>query len=411
MTDYVISGGRSSAYPTQHYGAQFTGSRATFCLEADFSGLDANAQAIPNLPITVLSPSPVSVGQAFFGMHIKNRSNDSVSGVTFKTVRSHDMAGGKGRWQFIQPTSSTWDWVDLDAWVNTHYAAGRDLVFTLFGTPTWASARSTERNAYSDQPGDPSQYNRGIAAEPLDMTKWDAYCTAVATRYKGQIKYYEVWNEPNWHNDGTGPGANTDCYFTGAFAKLSEMVRRANQAIKAVDPTAKIICPATTVWAATSGSADSYFTGMMSASDGATGTMKDWIDIVGVHLYLPSPNRAQDLAGMIDRVNASKTTAGVSALPTWDTESAPIGGYVSGMSDVQAQAVIGRMLLTIAAKGVARTIYYQYDDSTMGFSDRPGMVTFTEYIKTLLLNGSILSVNRFTDGRVAYLTSAGLSII
>ena len=32
-------------------------------------------------------------------------------------------------------------------------------------------------------------------------------------------------------------------YFTGTFAKLSEMVRRGNQAIKAVDPTAKIICP------------------------------------------------------------------------------------------------------------------------------------------------------------------------
>ena len=53
--------------------------------------------------------------------------------------------------------------------------------------------------------------------------------------------------------------------------------------------------------------------------------MKDWVDIIGVHLYLPYPNKVQDIAGVIDRINAAKTTAGVSGLPTWDTESAPIG--------------------------------------------------------------------------------------
>lgn len=411
MTDYVVTNGRSSAYPLRHYGGHFIGNRATFCETADFAGLSSNVLAIPNLPVTVLSASPVSVGEEFFGMHVRSRVNDTLPGITAKTIRLHDMAAGKSRWQFIQPTPSTWDWVDLDSAVNAHYAAGRDIIFTLFATPPWASARPTERNIYSDQPGDSIQYNRGIAAEPADMTKWDAFCTALAQRYLGKIKYYEVWNEPNWSNNGTGAGANTDCFFTGTFAKLAEMTRRANQAIKAVDPTAKILCPPVQGWAASSGSSDSFFTGMMSAStgDGST-TMKNWVDIIGVHLYLPTPNKVQDLAGMIDRINSCKATAGASGLPTWDTESAPIGPEMNALTDNKGKQLIGRMLLTMAAKGIARTMYYQYDGS-MGFAGREAIVAYREQVAALLRSGTIKTVSRFTDGRVGYYIDIGLTII
>lgn len=412
MTDYVITNGRSSAYPLNHYGAQFTGSRATFCLDADLvSGLDANTQAIPGLSVSALTSSIITVPDTFFGAHVYSRSNDALVGVTAKTIRSHDMENGKGRWQFIQPTATTWDWADLDSWVNAHYAAGRDLVFTLYGTPSWASARSTERNAYSDQPGDSSQYNRGIAAEPADLTKWDAYCTAVAQRYLGKIKYYEVWNEPNWHNDGTGPGTNTDCYFTGTFAVLAQMVRRANQAIKAVDPTAKIICPPLTAWVATAGgTAETYFTGMMSASDGATGIMKNWIDVVGVHLYIAG-NDTSKMSGMIDRVKAAMTTAGISGKEIWDTESSPIAPDLTSMLDVRAQAIIGRSMIIQAAKGISRTIYYQYDNSSTGIINRPSIWAYREAACSSLKNSVVLNAYNFTDGRVAYSTSTGVSVI
>lgn len=405
MTDYVITGGVSSSYPKDHYGAHFVGGRATFCLDADFAALDANVLAIPNFRASVVTPSPVVVTDAFFGMSVMQRYNDSLSGVTASVVRSHDMANGKGRWSKIQTTSSTvsstWDWTDVDSWVNTHYAAGRDLIFTLFATPTWASARPTEEGVYGSS-------NLGIQAEPADLANWDFYCTAVATRYLGKIKYYEVWNEPNMNNNGT-TASGTQFFFSGTFSKLSEMVRRANQAIKAVDPTAKILSPAVQGWAATSGASDTYFTGMMSASDGAAGTMKDWVDIIAVHLYLPAGNKAQDLAAIIDRVNASKVTAGVSGLETWDTESAPIGPDALTMLDVAAQAVVGRMMIIMAAKGITRTIYYQLDHGTMGL--RPSVIAFRESIITLLKSGTILNVHKFTDGRVAYYTSSGLNVI
>jgi hypothetical protein len=407
MTDYAVTNGRSASYPAKHYGALYPGgSVMTFCEDKDLLNPSANVLAIPTLPFSVITTSPFSVSSRFFGAHVKYRANDQLTGLTVGTVRSHDMENGKARWQFIQPTSSTWDWADLDSWVNTHYAAGRDILFTLFGTPAWASARPTEEGAYGP-------YSLGIQAEPSDMTKWDAFCTAIATRYLGKIKYYEVWNEPNYNNDGTGPTADglssKVFYFSGTFAKLSEMVRRANQAIKAVDPTAKIVSPPLTAWVATAGgTAETYLTGMMAASDGATGTMKNWVDIVGVHLYIAG-NDITKLPGMIDRVKAGMATAGISAKEIWDTESAPVAPDVSGMSAESAKLFIVRSMIIQASKGIARTFYYQYDDPTMGFNRIPEISALREQIITML-RSTINTVSGFTDGRVAVYTDS-LSMI
>jgi hypothetical protein len=190
------------------------------------------------------------------------------------------------------------------------------------------------------------------------------------------------------------------------------MVRRANQAIKAVDPTAKILCPAITNISATAGqSAETYFTGMLAASDGATGTMKDWVDIIAVHLYLGTNNSSYDLAGMIDRLNAAKTAAGVSALPTWDTESAPIVVQAVNMTDKQMRVYLTRYMVTLAAKGVARTMYYQYDSTTMGFQGRPDVIAHWNQLRTLLMSGSILKVSKLFDGRLVYTTSGGQYVL
>lgn len=410
MTDYVITGGRSSSYPTEHYGAHFTGTRATFCLDADLATPSANVLAIPGARVSVLTASPIAVTDKFFGMSVKDRANDALTGVTAKTTRSHDLADGKGRWQKIEVSQGVFDWSKVDDWTNKHRAAGRDLIFTLFATPAWASARPTEQGIYGAS-------NLGLQAEPANMAHWTAYCSAVATRYLGRIKYYEIWNEPNMNNDGTGPTAfgtsSKRFFFSGTFAKLAEMTRLANQAIKAVDPTAKIICPPVQGWEA-SGTDNSglYVTGMLDAPTGdGTTKMKDWVDIFGVHLYLPSGNKISDLVGVIGRVNAAKTTAGVSALETWDTESGPIGPDVNVIEDHRARPLIARMLIIMAAKGIARTIYYQYDHASMGIVDRASLVAYRNKLCTLLASGNILSASVFADGRVAYNTSTGITII
>jgi hypothetical protein len=405
MTQYAVStvssAQRSAVYPAKYYAAHYDGGATmTFMLDADFASLGADVLAIPNFPISSMKASAVTVPTEFFGMSVNQRANDALTGVTAKTVRSHDMAGGKSRWQKIEYADGLYDWVDLDLWVNTHYAAGRDIAFVLFGTPSWATARPSEANAYSSGTYGAGGSNYGIAAEPANLADWDNYCTAIATRYLGKIKYYEVWNE-----------VNLTSFFTGTKTILAQMVRRANQAIKAVDPTAKIISPSIQGWVTTAaGASETYFTGMMSASDGAAATMASWVDIIAVHLYT-NANNSYSLNGIIDRINAGKTTAGVTAKETWDTESSPFIPYPVDLTDANLIKLMGRNTITMAARGIARHIYYMYDGTSQGFFGRPAVVTARETLRTLLMSGNMLNASVFTDGRVAYWTSGGVVII
>ncbi len=424
MTDYVVtlSSGRSATYPTSHFGGHFVGTRATFCELSDLKTPSANVLAMPNSPVTVLTPSAITVTDKFLGGHVMTRANDSSTASTIKTVRSHDMANGKGRWSKIQTTSSrtlsSWDFTDLDSWVNTHYAAGRDLVFTLYATPYWASARPSEPCAYSfgtygSGTVDLNYGNFGIAAEPTDMADWDFYCTTIATRYNGKIKYYEVWNEPNIGNDGVGDGIDgtgltalgktqKNYFFSGKHPKLAEMTRRAAVAIKAVDATAKIISPPVQGWVASgTDTSGTYFAGMMAAATGDGSTvLKAWIDIVGVHLY--TTNITVDLAGSVDRALAARAAAGLTGKEIWDTESSATVVQAVNLSDTRLIRYFTRFLITLAAKGIHRHIYYTMDSPTYGFLGRTAVVSNWNTMRTLLMSGTIQSASKIWDGRIVY---------
>jgi hypothetical protein len=47
----------------------------------------------------------------------------------------------------------------------------------------------------------------------------------------------------------------------------------------------------------------------------------------------------------------------------------------------------------------------------MGFIGRPQIQEYREQIATVLRSGRITNAHRFTDGRVAYATESGLTIV
>ena len=70
-------------------------------------------------------------------------------------------------------------------------------------------------------------------APPADIQDFVNYVAAVATRYKGRVHYYQVWNEPNvypeWGNQPVNPEAYTD------------MLCRTYRVLKGVDPSISVI--------------------------------------------------------------------------------------------------------------------------------------------------------------------------
>ena len=98
----------------------------------------------------------VAVPTTFSGLHSHRWPGGSSPAPTYGygTVRSlnFDPADNLGiLWYGINKADGQYDWSKMDQWVQTHYSAGKQLVYSLYGTPAWCSSNtSTTRHV---QPG------------------------------------------------------------------------------------------------------------------------------------------------------------------------------------------------------------------------------------------------------------------
>lgn len=88
-------------------------------------------------------------------------------------------------WEQIEPTPRTFAWATLDHTLDALAAANLTPVLLLDGSPTWARAPS-------DRGGD-----WGHLAPPADPTTFAHFAQIVAARYGNQVRYYQIWDEPN----------------------------------------------------------------------------------------------------------------------------------------------------------------------------------------------------------------------
>jgi polysaccharide biosynthesis protein PslG len=116
---------------------------------------------------------------------------------------------GKGKGQF--------EWNEPDRIVDGISQTGLQLVARVDNQPQWASSSIT-------WPG---------SGPPDKLDDWTDYLTALATRYRGRIQAYEIWNEPNldreWGNQQPDPRA------------YATLLKASYAAIKAADPQAVVV--------------------------------------------------------------------------------------------------------------------------------------------------------------------------
>lgn len=386
------SGGyKPQTWPQDNYGMDYNGSSYCFITDADLISPSSRELSAPHGRLVQLVSAPVTVPSDFFGIHFHRLSNNTTqwpAELSPRCVRSHDSGL---RWQEIQPgNAATFDWSRLDAWLDKVELHGCSPVFTVFGTPAWASSRPTEASAYGIN---------GLAAEPANMSDLANFVTAVAQRYGARIPYYEVWNEPNL------PG-----FYTGTKAKLVDMVKAVSVAAKAGNPAAKIICPAITNFTETSGSSgELYLTALLTQQDtAATGTLLTWIDIVGVHLY--RNNLTTPIYGMVQRIKTALAAAGYGSLELWDTEAGILSPYPNTLPDAAYIQLMQRRLIATAASGVKKQFWYSYDHTYMGFMARPAVLAGYMQIVNFLAGKSIISAVQLFDGTIAVVRSDGTSL-
>jgi hypothetical protein len=244
-------------------------------------------------------------------------------------------------WPQLEPTRGNWDFTLLDRYVQLAAQHKVEIVLTLGLTPSWASARPEEASAY--QPGN--------AAEPRDVADWRDYVRTVALRYRGAIRNYEIWNEPNVR--GT---------FTGTPATMLQLAQVAYDSLKAIDPGITVISPSPTASAGA---------GWLTEFVEAGGCQ--YADVVGYHFYVtPSPPEAMiPLIQSVKKVLHSKPCRDK---PLWNTES----GWAAPKhfsSDSDAAGYLMRAYVVNWLTGVDRFYWYAWDNhnwSTLETTTRSG---------------------------------------
>lgn len=280
-------------------------------------------------PMSSLKPPTQRVAASLFGMHI-HHALETWPNVPFDRWRLWD-AGVV--WGNLEPQPGVWKFDLLDRYVDLAAKKKVEILLTLGQTPPWASAR----------PNDKSPYQSGWPSEPANLKDWRNYVRTVATRYKGKIRDYEIWNEPDLKG-----------FYTGSVDKMVELAKEAYTILKQVDPKIVVLSPA-----GTDGTRDLQWQQDFFRQGGGK-----YADVISQHFYPESESAVpEDLVKSINRMKAIMTKYGLANKPLWNTESGWLKPAAIA-SDRQAMAYVARTYLINWASGVRRFYWYSWDNRT-----------------------------------------------
>ena len=299
---------------------------------------------------------PTPVPMQFFGLVMHRAATTTAwPGVPFASWVLWD---SRQRWLDLEPQPGQWQFESFDKLVGLADQHGVEVVYVLGQTPAWATSRPDERHVYGP----------GAASPPADPAQFGAYVRQVATRYKGRIAAYGIWNEPKYRQ-GTGPCGGV-VFFCGTPEDLVELTAAARAALRQVDPKALVLSPA--------------FTGGLHGVDSLDRYLKaggaGLIDAVAFHLYAAQP---EDTVKTLAALRQTLQRHGLGQLPIWNTEQgwlvqseagtvqSDAGGGVFGRvySPDEAAGLMARAMVLAAAGGVDRVHWYAWDNGRMGMID------------------------------------------
>ncbi|MFZ0747573.1 MAG: glycosyl hydrolase [Terracidiphilus sp.] len=234
-------------------------------------------------------------------------------------------------WADIEPQPNHWYFDLLDKYVSWSQAHQTPILMQLAYTPRWASSTP-------DAPTDVEATNPpGLSGAPRNMEDWRTYVKTVATRYKGRIHNWEIWNEPNRPQS-----------WTGSVDTLVEMTHEASAILKQIDPANIVVSPAPTE---TRGLA--YLDAFLTKGGGK------YVDVIGYHFYVgrEPPEAMVTLIGGVEKVLAKH---GLESMPLWSTEAGWLGSDLLP-PDVQA-AYLARAYILSWASGVSRFYWYAWEN-------------------------------------------------
>jgi hypothetical protein len=306
-------------------------------------------RAASGLPPTPVPPSegllpfrsqpPAAPRQSVFGVNSHVASRYPNFGTLDQPVSVVQQLGaGWARedvqWSRVERLPGAFDWAWHDRVFGAYRGAGINVIGVIGGPAAgWATATA-------DDPSD------RVSFYAPDPDRYAIFAGQVAARYKGIVKVWEIWNEPEnaafWQ-----PAPDPASY--------ARMLIKASAAIKAVDPEMIVLNGGLVPY-------DPTFLNALAAH-GAWSAF----DVISAHPYVDpfTPEAAQiDLVGI---GNVRQLAARYGSKPIWVTEygwgTGPCERDPAGRTDEQQQAnylVRGAALLRSA--GAERVLWYNLKD-------------------------------------------------
>ena len=126
--------------------------------------------------------------------------------------------GGKGNFDDCRNGACISAWDKYDQIVSLAASHGLELLVRLSSPPDWSRAVGAAGGAF---------------APPDNVADFADYAAAVATRYRGQVHYYQVWNEPNIYNEWGDHPVDPEAY--------TRLLCATYQRLKQVDPAIVVV--------------------------------------------------------------------------------------------------------------------------------------------------------------------------
>jgi hypothetical protein len=336
---------------------------------------DRKTTARASVTVQPQTSQSASIPASFYGMHV-NRNSSPWPTVSFASYRS--LNSSYINWADINSADQRYDWRMFDLWMSKAQAGGQDVMYTLFGTPSWASSRGINSSNPDYSCSYVSHNGPGVCDPPTDLAAdgtgtnqhWKDFVTAIINHVgPGKVKYWEIWNEWNISNQ-----------WQGTQAQLLRMAQDAHAILKAADPNALLTSPPVV-------NADlaayNWLLPYLQAGGG------QYADIIAVHGYVqkrgevcPSSCPVPELvAAILDKTRAVMAATGQQSKPLFDTEGS--WGVSTGMTDPDLEAAfVGRFYLiqlggTTASKGFDKFYWFGWDYTNTGGLYNPTTGTLT----------------------------------
>jgi hypothetical protein len=279
-------------------------------------------------------------------------------------------------WPVIEPKNNTWNFGPHDTLVNDLAAARIDMVGILLWTPGWAATQGDpglDGRSFNQRPfGWYAPVSRdaldampvSAASSPpqgLDLAwndpnnHWGHYVYTVVSRYGDRVKYWEMWNEPEW-----------TYFWTGTSADYKQLLKVGYQATKAACPDCKVLFGGLHYWANTS-----YYRWVLNQinADPAAPANNYFFDVMSVHLY----SRSSSIYSEINEIRSGMSTYNVGDHPIWLTETGvPVWGdvpynpkYDYAATRDEAAAYVIQSYANAWAVDIERYFFFRTNDQDM----------------------------------------------